>query len=238
VFKKRLIAALTISVFSLTACVETMGPENAANLTAEEQQIRQIERDRLQQSALVGCAAGAVLGVLASANSSNRGRDIAVATLAGCAAGFAFGAYVNARTQQFSSSQQQSQALISAADQDIRRYDSLNRTASRLVESQRQKVASLNRQLSSGQITADAYRAQVASAGRNLSILQNQERAIADQITTMRRDVASVQAGGGNAAGLNQRIARLEQERNELAAKRNDLARVYRTVPAEVGLNL
>ena len=236
----RVITALTLLALTLSACVEgvpMVSSEDASQLSAEERQIRQIELQRLAQSVGIGCVIGGLSGLLLG-NDQDRGRNVLIGTAAGCIVGFAAGQYINTRTAHFGSSQEQSRALIAAADRDIQKYRSLNATTRSLVSQQRTKVNGLNRQLAAGEITAEGYRARMSSAGRNLQTLQNQSRAINDQVNVMKSDASAIRANNGNPAALSQRIAILEAEKRELDSQRRSLSRIYGGIPPQVNLTL
>lgn len=236
--RARLLAVLTLAAFTLAACLEGIpGFEDPALLSAEERQIRKIEQQRLTQSIGIGCLVGSASGLLLG-NDEDRKQNILLGTAVGCAVGFAAGQYINTRSAQFSNSQQHSRALIAAADKDIQQYRSLNSTTRSLVSQQRSKVAKLNREFSAGTISSEGYRTQISSAGKNLRTLENQSKAMNDQINVMKTDAGAIRSNGGSSSAINQRISSLESEKRQLDSQRRALANIYDDVPPAVNLNL
>ncbi len=237
------ISALLAATLMLMACDDiplpgNLAPENAQFLSAEENQIRQVERKRVQTATAVGCIGGGLIGgVVANQSDLSRNQQILVAGV-GCAlgglAGRASGQYVNTRTRDFSNQQQGYRSIIAAADQDIANYRSLNATTSRLVGQQRSKVARLNAQYKAGSLQKDQYRAQIASADTNLRTLRNQTSAIDKQISVMQEDSQKISQSGASTSQLDTRIARLRAEKTRLESNRSALARVYSDVPSDV----
>lgn len=232
----KLTAILALSAMTLAGCMEGM-VEDPALLSAEERQLRQIERERNSTAIAVGAAAGALVGAAAT---QNRPRDeqmagILIGAMIGGMAGSATGSYVNARAREFSSEQNGYRAAIAAADQDIRNYQSLNQTTSRLVSQQRSKVSRLNGQLRQGSISEEEYRVQIASARNNVRSIDNAIGDISKQIQVMRDDSNTRRANGKPTGDLNNRINSLEAQKRTLESRRRAMAEVYDDVPASVG---
>lgn len=158
-----------------------------------------------------------------------------IGAIIGGMAGSATGSYVNARAREFSSEQNGYRASIAAADQDIRNYQSLNQTTSRLVSQQRSKVSRLNGQLRQGSISEKEYRVQIASARANVRSIDDAIGDISKQIQVMRDDSNTRRANGKPTGDLNNRINSLEAQKRTLESRRREMADVYDDVPASVG---
>lgn len=232
----KLTAILALSAMTLAGCMEGM-VEEPALLSAEERQLRQIERERNSTAIAVGAAAGAFVGAAATQNRprDEQMRGMLIGAMIGGMAGSATGSYVNARAREFSSEQNGYRAAIAAADQDIRNYQSLNQTTSRLVSQQRSKVSRLNGQLRQGSISEEEYRVQIASARNNVRSIDNAIGDISKQIQVMRDDSNTRRANGKPTGDLNNRINSLEAQKRTLESRRREMADVYDDVPASVG---
>lgn len=240
----KLTAILALSAMTLAGCMEGM-VEEPALLSAEERQLRQIERERNSTAIAIGAAAGAVLGAAATRDcprdqQQKKCRDeqmkgMLIGAIIGGMAGSATGSYVNARAREFSSEQNGYRASIAAADQDIRNYQSLNQTTSRLVSQQRSKVSRLNGQLRQGSISEKEYRVQIASARANVRSIDDAIGDISKQIQVMRDDSNTRRANGKPTGDLNNRINSLEAQKRTLESRRREMADVYDDVPASVG---
>lgn len=232
----KLTAILALSAMTLAGCMEGM-VEDPALLSAEERQLRQIERERNSTAIAVGAAAGALVGAAATQNRPRNEQmaGILVGAMIGGMAGSATGSYVNARAREFSSEQNGYRAAIAAADQDIRNYQSLNQTTSRLVSQQRSKVSRLNGQLRQGSISEEEYRVQIASARNNVRSIDDAIGDISKQIQVMRDDSNTRRASGKPTGDLNNRINSLEAQKRTLESRRRAMVDVYDDVPASVG---
>jgi len=235
--------ALVVSSLVLSGCVDSgtqgsgLAAPPTAPLSAEEQQLRNleqqrfVEQQRLKTATTIGALGGAVVGAIVADSQDMDETETLAATfiggLLGAAAGQATGQYVNTRTQAFANEQDQARALIASADQAIASSAQFNRTASRLIEQQEKKIANLNSQLQSGAITEADYRGRIRSANANLATLNNQIDVTRDNIKALRRST-------GNAPGLERKIPQLEEQLRILEGFRDGLQDVYGRVPPSV----
>jgi len=237
--------AIVVSSLVLSGCVESASQGSGlvaaptAPLSTEEQELRNLEQQRLNTATTIGALSGAAVGAIIAESQDMDEMERFAATLIGgllgAAAGRATGQYVNTRARAFATEQDRARAFIASADQDIATYSRVNRTASRLVDQQKKKIADLNSQLQSGAITEAEYRGQIRSAKANLATLNNQVEAVQKQIDVMRDDIEVVRRSTGNAAGLERRVAQLEKQKRTMEQLRDGLQDVYDQVPAPVG---
>lgn len=226
----------------LSACATGPGgmfsSEDEALLTPEEREIRRVETERKQQAAAIGCALGGGVAFLASTQTDTSPLAKGLMTIGGCLvgglAGFAAGDYLNARTQEYASEQAGYRALIQGAEEDVARYRAFNRTASQIVSQQREKVARLNAEYTSGVLTKEQYEDQIASADNNVEILENQKKSLEESLGYMRGDVDRLRQAGVSTSELESKIAELERERDTLQGRIVALSGVYGDVPPEV----
>ena len=244
----KLLATLAIAALVLSGCQgldTSFASEDPSTLTAEEREIRAVQVKRRQTAIAIGAIIGAPLGVaIARKVAANRGRTLSkpeelAAALVGTAIfaglGKVTGDYVNSRSQNYGSQQQELRALITAADRDIANYRRLNQTSSRLISQQRSKVKTLNSRLQAGSVSTSSYRSQIASARNNIASLDGGISDLEKQIKFMKNDIAQRSKAGQETGGLSSRIKSLESQKRTLESRRRELAIVYDEVPSEVG---
>ncbi len=209
-----------IAVFGLAACQSPGFSSTDANLTPAQRELR-AEAERFNQTvaegAVVGAIGGALIGALVS---NNRLAGAAIGAAAGAAVGAGAGYFVASQNEQYASSEDRLNAEISAARQDVLRYQRAVASTQRVVDQHKANIASLNAQYRSGRITAAQYRTQVATAQGDLAaiqalISQNQQsvQAYDQEITRLRRE-------GTNASEM-------VNARNEMASRRQQLQAQY-----------
>ena len=171
---KMTVAALSLGLL-LPGCQSASAPgaSNAVVLTPLQQTIRE-QSSRWNQTVATGAVTGAALGagIGALAGGKNRGTAILVGGLAGAAAGGVAGTVVANNNLAFENRELSATQRIDAAKQKNRELNAAATTAEQLAQDNRAKLMDLNRQLSSGQITAAQRNAQIELMRKDLELLR------------------------------------------------------------------
>jgi hypothetical protein len=215
------------------------GSSQQANLSSDEQLLREQSGTFVQDNALGGAATGAVIGCVAgtllAALLGARGGSMAIGCGAGAAAGgIAGGAqgYMQGQEAQTQANQVlATRASTKDIEQENARLQSAVATAQRVVDSDQQKLDQIKAELAARTITLDDARAQAAVIRDNTT----QIAAILDAARKNRDNYIAARNSmqGTDTSALDQQIAQLN---NEIASLETQLASVNTTL-ALTGLN-
>lgn len=143
------------------------GPET---LTPDEQRLRQ-ESAQLQRNMLQGGLVGAALGGLVGAVA---GRDIvsaAIGTGAGAIAGSLGGYYVAKRQQDYASEEARIDSMIADVRQDNSELEQYILTAQRVIATDKERIAELDRQYAANEVTLEEAQTQLEGVHKNRELI-------------------------------------------------------------------
>lgn len=251
---RSLVAAVVAATMTLGACAQN--PDGStpnlfsdvsaafggddANLTPEQQALRQQERDYSESrlaSAAVGAGAGALIGALLGAAVGGRDGAIVGAGLglaAGGAAGYVGGTYLTRDHQQFTASRDTLQADIDAANADTAKMKKNVQVAQSALTAQRAQLDRVRADLRAGRITEEQARAQAKTAADDLQAV----RALADEsgrrVAGLNQSVQAYRQAGVPAGDLNRQLETQKQQVASLrSVERSMLGAINRT-PANI----
>ena len=230
-------ALLLAALIGLAGCAGGGSPMDMfgsdEELTPAQQGLRE-ESERFRwtriQGALVGAAGGALAGWLIAEDATGA----VVGAAAGGALGYAAGYYIDTVNQSYADQQQALNTRIDAANQDVARYQRAAADARTVVAGHRQKIADLNAQYASQQITADQFGAQVAVIEGDIDALQDLINESSGNVELMDKDIAHLRTQGADVGGLVARRNQLASQRDALQAQLDTLASAIGSIPDAV----
>lgn len=233
----RAVAVVAALALIVGACSGTGGPvAMSGNLSpaARTLQQQQVEHQRVQEGVVTGAIIGGLVGAgVGALVSNNRGQGALIGGLigagVGAGAGGAYAQNVNRQTRQVAAEQDAARRTIRSADAAIASYRRQASSASQIASSESARIEALNRRYRAGSITAAEYRREIAGARQNIALIER-SRASADS------DIATAQRAAANGtSGMNDRVAQLRAQRNQLDAQLSRLRSAYSRIPNEVG---
>ena len=202
----------------------------SAGLTPAEQKMRE-QADTFNQTmgegAVVGCVAGAILGVLLAGNKKGQGAMI------GCGAGAAMGAgagYMVASAQEsYATEEARLDAMIGDLRADNEKLAGLIDSSRSVIAADKAEIDRLDQKIATGQITAKQAKADIAKVDGNIDYLtktvaslkkRQEEYQLARQKTPADAEAKRVAAMDAEISQLTVQIASLEQNLDGLMARR------------------
>ncbi|MBN2752768.1 MAG: hypothetical protein JXQ84_08675 [Rhodospirillaceae bacterium] len=165
----RLIALLVAATTMLGACATT----NDANLSPAEKKLREQAstfNQTIGEGAMVGCVAGALLGLLVSNN--HKGQGAAMGCAAGAAVGGAAGYAVASQQESYANEEERLDAMITDVKTDNQRLAGLIETSRTVIASDKAEIANLDKKIAAGKISADQAKQEIAKVDSNIKYLQ------------------------------------------------------------------
>jgi ribosomal protein S24E len=218
--------AATLSV-ALIGCASTARDDGvyrgSGSLSPSEQSLRRqssdLTRTNTQACVTVGAAA-ALATLLLSGGRSDAGERAAVAALAGCGVGIGVNSYVQHRRQQYAYSEQRLQAMIQDVRQDNAKVARLISTSREVMETDRQRIADVNRAYKRKDIS-------LAQARREMSAVEDNRNHLKQTLAALRKkesdwvQISRIERGAGaDTRGLDAEIAKL---RGQIATLEEEL---------------
>jgi outer membrane lipoprotein SlyB len=199
------------------------------NMTADEQLLREQSDSFVAENvfggaaegAIIGAIAGAILGGIIGGDATSMGYGAAAGAGAGAIAGGVDG-YIQAKEAQY----QADQVLMArAVAEDIRadneKLANYLQTASRVVERDKQKLALLQSQVATKQMSLDQAREEAALVRDNSETIAgvlDDAKAKRDNYVESRASLADTSDVDAEISRLNTQIAQLEQQLTQLNA--------------------
>ena len=203
----------------LGACTTT---GDTARTPAEQKMREQANtfNQTVGEGALVGCIAGAIIGILAS--NRHQGNGAAIGCGAGAVAGGATGYMVASKQETYANEEARLNAMIDDLRADNQRLSGLIDSSHTVIESDKAALAALDKKIAANTITQSQAKVELAKVDDNIKYLQqtvaNLKKREAEYQTA--RDEAAAKASAQQTAEVDAQIATLK---NQIASLETDL---------------
>ncbi len=211
---------------ALSGCATTSNK----NLTPEEIKMREqanTYNQTIAEGALVGCAAGALIGALV-ASKNDRLAGAAIGCGAGGLVGGGAGAYVANKQENYANKEDQINAMIEDVRLENKKLGELNASVRQVVAQDKARINQIDADLASGAITMKEAKNRIASVDENTKYIDNTLTELRKRRDTY--DNAAYEIGIVNKkqsremtaeiTKLEAQIAQMEAERNALVERR------------------
>lgn len=176
------------------------------------------------------CGGGALVGVLGCqlGNPSDKKNCMLKAALAGCGVAMGVNYYLDQRRSEYSNEEQRLNMMLNDVREDNRKLQSLTQTARSVMAEDRQQIEQIKRDIAAKKVDRSQAQKQIAEIDANTQYLKKsladlksrekqwREVAAAERASGARVDVLDVEINR-----LNQQVASLETEINELYKQRS-----------------
>lgn len=176
------------------------------------------------------CGGGALVGVLGCqlGNPSDKKNCMLKAALAGCGVAMGVNYYLDQRRSEYSNEEQRLNIMLNDVREDNRKLQSLTQTARSVMAEDRQQIEQIKRDIAAKKVDRSQAQKQIAEIDANTQYLKKsladlksrekqwREVAAAERASGARVDVLDVEINR-----LNQQVASLETEINELYKQRS-----------------
>ena len=219
------VAALSLALL-LPACQNagTPGSATATSLTPQQQAMRE-QSTRWHQTVATGALAGATLGAgIGALSGGNRGTNALFGGLAGALAGGLLGTTVANRNLGFENREVNASQRIASAQQIADNLNNTAATSERVTADNRRKLAQLDRQYRSGQITSAQYREQTETMRQDAELM----RKTAGEAKDARERLV---ASGREIPQLMNQESKIDAAQRRLEVSAGDLETALRQVP-------
>lgn len=176
------------------------------------------------------CGGGALVGVLGCqlGNPSDKKNCMLKAALAGCGVAMGVNYYLDQRRSEYSNEEQRLNIMLNDVREDNRKLQSLTQTARSVMAEDRQQIEQIKRDIAAKKVDRSQAKKQIAEIDANTQYLKKsladlksrekqwREVAAAERASGARVDVLDVEINR-----LNQQVASLETEINELYKQRS-----------------
>ncbi len=194
---------------------------------------RLTENDSAQffsKSGWQACGGGALVGVLGCqlGNPSDKKNCMLKAAVAGCGVAMGVNYYLDQRRSEYSNQEQRLNMMLNDVREDNRKLQSLTQTARSVMAEDRQQIAQIKKDIAAKKVDKSQAQKQIAEIDANTQYLKKsladlksrekqwREVAAAERASGARVDVLDVEINR-----LNQQVASLETEINELYKQRS-----------------
>ena len=206
----------------------------SANLTPAQRELRQ-EADRFNQTVAEGAIAGAVIGGILGAiiaDDDNRAAGAAIGAAAGAAVGGGAGYFVASQNRNYANQEQQVNAQIAAAQQDVARYRTIVQTTQQVVNQHKARIAQLNAQYSAGQVSLVQVQSEQSTMREDLTLIQSLIDENRMMVTSYDGEIESLRRQGQSTRDLQAARQALVAERNALQGQYDELLQAVSDLPA------
>lgn len=229
---RRIVSRVTALVVALAlgGCVTTGTGSESARSPAEARMRQQAEvfNTTVAEGAAVGCAVGAIIGILAS-NNRNRGSGAAIGCGAGALVGGGTGYMVASTQEKYANEEAHLDAMISDLKTDNQRLAGLISSSRAVIAEDKAAIEALDAKIAAGKVSARQAKTQIAEVDGNIAYLQktveNLKKRESEYQTA--RDNAASQVPAGKTAemdaqisSLKTQIATLERDLDGLVSRR------------------
>lgn len=194
---------------------------------------RLTENDSAQffsKSGWQACGGGALVGVLGCqlGNPSDKKNCMLKAAVAGCGVAMGVNYYLDQRRSEYSNQEQRLNMMLNDVREDNRKLQSLTQTARSVMAEDRQQIAQIKKDIAAKKVDRSQAQKKIAEIDANTQYLKKsladlksrekqwREVAAAERASGARVDVLDVEINR-----LNQQVASLETEINELYKQRS-----------------
>jgi hypothetical protein len=220
---------------------------NALSTSERDLRSSYIERQRLRDATIAGCATGAAVGAITGwlskldkdekSNKEQKKRAI-LGGIAGCAVGaligHARGRYVHAKAREYAADQDAERQLIAGLEEDITYYRAMNEKTAALINEESSKIEALNREYTAKVVSVEDYRARIAGREGNLKVLRDTILDASENIEVLNNDIAQLRAQSLSPAQFERKLGELHTVRASLIAQLQKLESSYATIPTSV----
>ncbi|MCB9960315.1 MAG: glycine zipper 2TM domain-containing protein [Rhodospirillaceae bacterium] len=234
-FKPRAaMAAILAAMMVVSACGSTGGRASSENLTPAQRNLRE-EADRFNQTIGEGAIAGAIVGGILGAlvSDDNRLAGAAIGAAAGAVVGGGAGYFVAVQNEDYASQEDRLEAEIAAAQQDVARYREIVRTTQQVVDQHKARIAQLNAQYRSGQVSLTTVQSEQATMRQDLELIDGLIQENRNMVANYDEEIAANRQQGVPAQSLSAARADLVREREALQAQYDELVAAVSGLPTE-----
>lgn len=226
--------AVSLAATMLLSGCATMGGGNRP-MTPEEAKLREqasTYNQTILEGILVGCAAGAATGAVVS--NKNRGQNALIGCAAGGLLGGAAGGYIADKQEQYATKEQQLDAMIADVKAENERVAAVAATTHKVLAADKARIEAIDSELAAGKITMAQAKTKMAAVDDNSAYVDNTIKEMQKRKQNFIEAAASTKSSNpGQNKTMSAEITKLEQQIAQLQGERDAL--VQRRTVSRVG---
>lgn len=218
-WRRHAMAALMAVSVGITGCAST-GSSMLGGAQLDPRLTESNDAEFFSKSGYQACAGAAALGVAACLIGASGSDKLTCAVIAGVAAcGIAMGTnyYLDYRRSQYKSTGAMLDAVTKDVEQDTQKLQQRSQTLQAVIESDKQKLAQLRREVAQGKLSQADAQKQLRNVDADIAKIKEEQDKIDDRIAAYREASASSKDGSrADIRKLDAQIGKLQAEATKL----------------------